>query len=104
MKLVNLTTHNVNELYTGKTYAPSNRVARVKTTTNVVDNVDGCPIVATDISAIIGLPEPVEGVTYIVSALVLNSASSRTDLVATGNVKRDDVTGRVLGCFGFRKE
>jgi hypothetical protein len=66
----------------------------------------GVPVVSKEYSEIEGLPEPEEGVTLIVSVIVLN-ASDRTDLVCpdTGpdSVVRDE-GGNILGVRRFQKK
>lgn len=47
-----------------------------------------------------GLPEPEDGVLYIVSMMVLE-ACRREDLIAPVDMVRDN-TGRIIGCRGFR--
>lgn len=49
-----------------------------------------------------GLPEPEEGVTIIVSALVAehSSLAGRTDIAYPGEAIRDD-NGRIVGCQGL---
>ena len=101
MKLVNLTTHSITEITTGKVY-PVNGNIKISTSTYQVDVVNGSPIYKTKVRAIKGLPEPEKGVIYIVPALALNAIPEwRTDVVAPGNVKRDE-KGNILGCQGFR--
>ena len=46
------------------------------------------------------IPEPVEGTTFIVSALVANAYPERTDFVMVANTVRDD-NGRIIGCTAF---
>jgi hypothetical protein len=47
-----------------------------------------------------GIPEPVEGTMFIVSALVANAYPERTDFVMVENTVRDD-NGRIIGCTAF---
>ena len=99
---INLTPHEINEVTTG-TVIQSTGVARVTQNTAKVAELGRIPIYRTDFdpSTIEGLPAPRKGVTYIVSALVLNAIGDRTDCVAPGNAVRDE-QGRVIGCRGFR--
>lgn len=46
------------------------------------------------------IPEPVEGTTFIVSALVANAYPQRFDFVMVENTVRDD-NGRIIGCTAF---
>ena len=101
MKLINLTKHPINEVTTGITIERSGRVARVKQSTYKVAEHAGVPIYATRFTGVEGIPEPQPDTIYIVSALVLN-ATNRKDVVAPGNVQRDQ-NGDRIGCVGFRQ-
>ena len=50
---------------------------------------------------VVDLPEPQEGVLYIVSMLVAARANGRTDLVSPGRQIRNDA-GQVIGCAGLQ--
>ena len=50
---------------------------------------------------VVDLPEPQEGVLYIVSMLVAARASNRTALVSPGRQIRNDA-GQVIGCAGLQ--
>ena len=50
---------------------------------------------------VIDLPEPQEGVVYIVSMLVAARANGRTDLVSPGRQLRNEA-GQVIGCAGLQ--
>ena len=50
---------------------------------------------------VVDLPEPQEGVLYIVSMLVAARASNRTDLVSPGRQLRNEA-GQVIGCAGLQ--
>lgn len=95
---INLTPHAIH-LNSGEIFEPSGDIARVSA--NYSGFVDGvCQQVFGEVT---GLPEPVEGVKYIVSALVL-AASDRDDLVApaTGHPEcRRDEQGRIISVPGF---
>lgn len=99
---VNLTPHQIDEQTTGLSI-PSTGTARIKMQSRVIDTVEGVPLYHSYyVGNLEGLPEPVEGVIYIVSALALNAIpADRTDVVAPGDAVRDE-TGRVIGCKGFR--
>lgn len=59
------------------------------------------PTVMTTCGEVIGLPDPVEGVTLIVSGMVA-SASPRGDVMSPGPLVRDE-GGRPIGCRGLRR-
>ena len=103
MKFVNLTAHSITEVTSGKTFPPSGRVTRVKSSTTKVDEHFDCPIYTSTFGEIDGLPEPKEGTMYIVSSLALNAVpTDRTDVVAPGNLQRDE-NKLPIGCIGFRR-
>lgn len=98
MTVINLTPHVINV----GTIAipPSGAIARVTSTTKVVDviTVEGVEVdvVETVFGEVQGLPEYREGVYIVVSALV-RIASGRPDLLSPGEQTRDK-EGRVTGC------
>ena len=100
---INLTPHEIHEMVTNRKIPSSGRKARVKGASVQVATIDGVPIYrSTFENTLKGLPEPVDGVTYIVSALTLNAIPEhRTDVVAPGNTVRDK-RGKAIGCQGFR--
>ena len=101
-QVVNLTRHTINEVTSGKRIPTSGIIARVKPTTKTIDVVDGIPIYQSTFSEVAGLPEPKEGVIYVVSSLALNSVpKSRTDVVAPGAIQKDE-NNNIIGCIGFR--
>ena len=99
---INLTPHQIDEQKSGLSI-PSTGIARIKVASKLVTIVDGVDIYYSDyIGQLEGLPEPVEGVIYIVSALALNAVpAERNDVVAPGDAVRDG-SNRVIGCKGFR--
>lgn len=103
MQFINLTPHNLYEVTTGTTLPASGIVARVKSSTVTASKHAGIPIYMTEFGELEGLPEPVEGTMYIVSSLALNAVPAhRTDVVAPGNLVRDEA-GQPIGCCGFRQ-
>lgn len=98
---INLTPHAI-ALNSGVSY-PSVGVARVSNTFTDFDANGVCDVRYGDI---VGLPAPVDGTLYIVSAMVLNAAKAagRMDCVApaTGHpsVVRDD-KGLIVSVPGF---
>ena len=99
---VNLTSHELNETTTGIRLKPSGVVVRVHQTTEKVAEYSGMPIYKAKFGEVLGLPEPKEGIIYVVSAMALSAISeSRKDVVAPGFLKRD-ANGVVVGSVGFR--
>lgn len=97
-KFVNLTPHAIN-LNNGDTLPPSGVVARVSAAYSVFDADGVCNQVFGDVQ---DLPDPQDGVLYIVSALVL-AASDRGDLVAPATGHPDCIreNGLIKSVPGF---
>lgn len=106
MQYINLTPHAVNIISADNTmtasYPASGQVARIAT--EVTGETDGVTSVA--YGTLSGLPEPVEGVTYIVSLVslvcLLALQGTRPDVVAPWSEARDS-DGRIFGCRGLHK-
>ena len=106
MKFINLTPHKITifDLYVEKITLPSEGVARVETTEETLEPIDNIPIVSAPIQGpVIGLPEPTDGVSYVVSSIVLNhpSVRGRTDVFGPGTGPKHaamrDEEGRIIG-------
>lgn len=102
MKIVNCTPHalNIVTAHGTVTVAPSGTVARCSQTSTPAGEVNGVPLSRTTFGAVVDLPEPVEGVILVVSALVRAALPSRTDLASPGELVRD-AAGNVIGCKGL---
>lgn len=100
--LTNLTPHAINIITPAGTVtlAPSGAVARCTQTSTPAGEVNGIALSRTVFGAVTGLPEPVEGVILVVSALVRAALPSRTDLASPGELVRD-AAGNVVGCKGL---
>lgn len=98
MNFVNLTPHAI-ILNDGTVFQPSGNVARVSATFTDFEN----GICRQQFGDVTGLPDPQEGTTFIVSALVL-AATDRDDVVApaTGHPQcvRND-KGQIMSVPGF---
>lgn len=111
MKLVNLTPHTVTIIgdYEVTTIPPSGKVARVDVKVDRIGTVvKNIPLVVQRVAGIDGLPEPQEGVGYIVSNMVLQALKGqgiqRTDCYAPdtspeGIVK--NYSGKTVGVRGL---
>lgn len=79
------------------TIAPSGTIARLSTRDQDAGTIAGIPIVVRRTAAITGLPDPVPGHVYIVSAMVAEAAAGRTDVLApdTGPTAIRDADGRI---------
>lgn len=101
MEIINKTPHKINFVTEDgeveKTIEPDAIPARVGSTSVIVGEIDGIKIEETQFGEVEGLPPEKEGVYYIVSRIVANAASSRTDLLVPGQQVRDE-EGRIIGC------
>ena len=90
---INLTPHEVKVLDQNgqiQTIPASGEVARISTSFEVDDVVNGVAIGHTKYSGVTGLPDPVTGTIYIVSLILLKALPDRTDLVAPNELVRDE--------------
>ena len=106
MKLINLTPHDIvvqKEDGTRVTYPASGQVARVEIEDACVGDIDGIPIYKGKAKKVEGIPNPQDGVMYVVSLFVLQHAN-REDLISpnTSDAIRDD-KGRITAVRGWRK-
>jgi hypothetical protein len=104
-KLVNLTPHRLNlhdedenEILSVE---PSGDVARVETERVKVGTVQGVPLYETHTGEVQNLPEPEDGVLYVVSGFV-RSATDRNDVVSPGELIRDE-DGNPVGAQGLTR-
>lgn len=94
-RLENLTPHPLVLLcVTGTQRVPqSGNIARVRHEQVPLDSVDGIPVYTTAYKDIEGLPEPKEGVTYIVSSLIQHALKQhgidRPDVLSPGTGPND---------------
>jgi hypothetical protein len=103
MRLINLTPHPVNLLLGERvvTVPPEGVVARVREeilpdTGIVTDDGVEIPVVRKVLREVTGLPEPSDGVAFVVSLAVAQAAREREDLLVTDDFIRDE-EGRIIG-------
>jgi len=102
-KLVNLTPHTINIVGEGACDlppAPPGTEARVSCTLTEIRRVNGVPCHISSYGEVQGLPEPVEGTLYVVSAMVRAAVPDRRDVASPGEQVRDE-RGRPCGCRGL---
>lgn len=97
MKIVNLTPHtiNINDLV-----IPSSGIARAKQESKQVGEIGRIPVYNTVYGEVENLPEPQDGVIYVVSALTAQAVPDREDVYITFGAVRD-ADGRIIGCTGL---
>ena len=110
MEFVNLTPHEVIVFdEEGKNVLlrvpPSGEVARVEVKRKEAGTLNGVPLVRSEFGEVQGLPEPREGVVYIVSMIVLQALQGkRKDVVAPDTSPQSavrDSEGRIIGVKAF---
>ncbi len=96
MKLINLTPHEV--VIRGVKVPASGQLARCTEKVVHLGFVNDIPIIRKEFGDVTGLPDPEEGVGYIVSSLVLQSLKgTRRDVFCPGDPVRDE-NGKIVGC------
>lgn len=105
-KFVNLTPHTINVVNSDdsiRTFEPSGQVARVSSSSEVVscDDATGIEISKTTFGEVEGLPDFADQTLLIVSGLVLGAIENRPDVLAPGELVRND-QGQPIGCKGLR--
>lgn len=102
---VNLTPHVINVFDADvevMKLAPSGMVARC-TQKDVLDTeINGVKIFKQEFGDVVDLPEPKDGVMFVVSRLVASAAAGRNDLLVPGALKRNE-QGQPVGCIGLAR-
>lgn len=65
--------------------------------------IDGIPVSKKDSVTVSNLPDPKDGVYYIVYNSVKNACPKRTDLLITGRVVKDKASGKIIGYTGLNQ-
>lgn len=99
IKLVNLTPHAIKITGYG-VLEPSGMAARAHNHLSQIGDVNGIPLMISNFSGVSNLPEPIEGVMYVVPAYVREALPKRTDLASPAKFLRD-ATGNIIGCGAF---
>lgn len=101
MKLRNYTPHAIDVQISGSwVKIPSEGIARVKQIDREVEYINGVKFYSIEFGDVEGLPEPAPDTRVIVSSIVKNAATYRTDLIVPTRYIRDE-EGKILGCDGF---
>lgn len=103
MKLINLTPHVI------KIHNPerllvaldsTDEIARVEVTTEPQGSIGDIIIYRNTYSDVTGVPAPVDGVSYVVSAIVRLALPNRSDVLSPGDLLRSP-EGQPIGCLGL---
>ncbi len=91
----------------------SENTARVLSTSVVVDEINGIPVVKAAFGDMSGLPEPEDGVVYVASMLAAQKAAldGRTDVVSPNTAPKQDIRypdghpqkGLTFAVLGFQR-
>jgi len=84
------------------TVAPSGTVARVRTVREDAGRIGTIVVHQTFFLEVQDLPEPREGVVYVVSALVRAAVPLREDVLSPGELVRNEA-GQPVGCRGLTR-
>lgn len=86
-------------------FEPSGQLARVSSSQEKLPDVGGFAVARTVWGAVTGVPDPKEGVVFIVSALVLAHCADRPDVVGpdTGPTAVRNDKGHIVAVRGFVK-
>jgi hypothetical protein len=106
MQLINLTAHEITLREDGRDdfIIPSSGQVRCGMSTLDMDPLLGWPVTQIEIGDAVGLPEPKEGIIYIVSNMVLQKMRSvRNDLVAPNTMHKAyrNERGDIVAVRGF---
>lgn len=107
IQLVNLTPHSLHVIVDATTHTilPSGPPARAAMTREQIGTLDAgefaVPLFRTTFGEITGLPDPQDGVVYLVSNIVAQ-AVRRDDVLIVDDMVRDS-EGRILGCRAFAR-
>jgi len=99
MNLINLTAHTIN-VQGLEPIQTSGYVARVHTHMHQDGDIQGVPIFVRSGETVVNLPEPEEGVIFIVTSYVREAVPKRKDLISPTKLVRDR-NGAVIGCGAF---
>ena len=103
---INMTPHPINLLDADSepimTIEPSGETIRLLEEKEVVDSLDGVDVLVITFSAGGNLPEVMDDVYYIVSALVANAYPERADFLMVAGTVRDE-NGRIKGCTAWAR-
>ncbi len=100
---INLTPHALNIVKKDGdifTIEPSGSIARISSTTSVVEEINGVEMHHVSFGEIQGLPEQQADTIYIVSAMVKGAAEGRKDIASPGALIRNN-EGQPVGCNGL---
>ena len=100
--LKNLTPHEV-KIITGEgtiVVKPSGVVACCNEHEELAKDLAGIPVIRLVLGEVVDLPPEEEGVTLIVSHIVLQACPKRKDLVKPGKPVRN-AAGEIIGCLGL---
>lgn len=105
---INLTPHALTVIDTSgveHVFEPSGQLARVSSSQVHLPEIGGFAVAQTQWGAVTGVPDPEDGVVYIVSALVLAHCADRPDVVGpdTGPTAVRNEKGHIVAVRGFVK-
>jgi hypothetical protein len=100
MRLINLTPHDI-KVGDAIIYA-SGEIARCNAQTLDAGEIQGIPMVETRVTGVSGVPNPHEGVAFIVPSIVRQHFPERQDLLSPSKFIRDS-RGVITGCLSLER-
>lgn len=103
MKLVNLCPHEIVVVRNGEeplVLPAASNPLRVNIEEVEIGQVQNIPILKTEFKELEFLPEPQEGVFYVVSTIVRQMLPERTDLISPARLARNE-KGEITACTAF---
>ncbi len=94
MTIINLTPHEI--VLPDRTLPPDGRLPRCSEITSLVGTFEGIDLIVRSYGEVDHIPEPEEGILYIVSMLVRLALPGRKDLASPGDLVRDK-QGKIIG-------
>lgn len=98
--IINLTPHEINIIDLEP--IPSSGSVRVTESSHIVDTVNGIDIIVKKYGIVEGIPDPVEDVMFVVSAMVAQQLTHRDDILMIGDTIRNE-KGQIIGAKNFAK-
>jgi hypothetical protein len=105
VEIINLTPHEITVVASNgdvlMKIPASGNVARCSVSRTVIGKLNGIPVAKSVMGQVESMPEPKEGVVFIVSRVVAEALKGvRDDLIIPDDSVRD-AEGKIIGCKGF---
>ena len=78
----------------------NDNIARVSSISNIVGTINGINVSRQTFGKVMGLPDPEDGIVYVVSRMVKDRVPDRNDVMVPGAPVRDS-EGKIIGANGL---